>query len=167
MLPTVITNIRNCLTANSVLFCQLCSNAMLTHRNSIANSDNIFLGENVFGVSDSPQRAALFGHVPHIVRSGAQKQMIWIAAWRVIALMQNQQIFRVPVRVEPYRAMRFKLFSAPHRNTAVTVLVFRPAPQPAAIFRCNLNAMPKVSLFTQPSIPRGFRHSEGVACLTC
>lgn len=76
--------------------------------------------------------ATLNSHVVHIVLGSTKPKVIYIHAFSVVAMMQNEQSIRVAKSIFPHQTMRG---TTPHtRNTIVTIPILGDISSPLAAF---------------------------------
>jgi len=88
---------------------------------------------------------AILGYlIRHVVSICAEKQVAWIRAWRVVALMQHPKTVRNGAVCQfPCNAMRRDRFAV-NAYLPITFSISASLPQPAIVRPKNLNARPKM-----------------------
>lgn len=82
--------------------------------------------------------------VSHVVLIGSDKQMIWIAARRIIAAMKDKiWIWVNPPSNQPSNPSADKSFQTPNRNISVAVSDLTAFPVPAFIVGLDVNFAPE------------------------
>jgi len=120
-----------------VLFCQFSMRALRT-----ANRGNLFVGKFGVPVLKTQWKAVLFRSVFQVVSVSALKEMIWVKAFRIIALVADKDFLWnfLAMRKGVHEAMGTPLNAFMINKAIPGINLVRSLPFPTAI-RCNLTVI--------------------------
>ena len=104
-----------------------------------------FLGIKAAGITITGCRSSLYRFVAMVSGIIPEKEMIWIAAWRIVAFMANMRPQRITSESDNKSDTMGGIWPLINRNLPVSLFIAICRPWPAFIFSSYRNLIPKSS----------------------